>query len=217
MLKSFLALWLKFPCPLCNRIADRVICEYCTDKIRSHQLTNPQENWRGNLPLYAWGRYDGELKAAIAKLKYNNQPEIGNLLGEWLAQSWQQEKLILPKLKPLVVPVPMFKGKQQTRGYNQAELIARGFCSRTGYSLANRAVIRIKDTLPMFGLTPEQRASNLDGAFALSRSWQTKPPKQPILLVDDIYTKGTTVKQLTRLLRAHRIKVLGAIAVALAR
>ena len=217
MWKSFLSLWLKFPCPLCNRIAERTVCEYCTDKIWSYRLDEPWQNWQGSLPLFAWGRYDGELKLAIAKLKYNNQPEVGTLLGEWLGKSWRQNNRVLSKIRPIVVPIPLHRVKQQARGYNQAELIARGFCNLTGYSLANKAVMRIKDTKPMFGLTPSQRTNNLDGAFALSKSWQTKPPKRPILLIDDIYTQGTTVKEVTKLLQGHQIEVIGVITVALAR
>lgn len=169
------------------------------------------------MPLFAWGKYNGELKNAIAKLKYNNNPEIGILLGNWLGRSWQKHPPLPTKIKPLVLPVPMYKAKEQARGYNQAHFIAKGFCQVTNYSLTSKGVSRIRDTKAMFGLDANQRQNNLKGAFALSPSWQRQPPKQPILLVDDIYTQGTTVKEIAKLLSKHRLKTIGAATVAVAR
>ena len=57
----------------------------------------------------------------------------------------------------------------------------------------------------MFDLSPEERSRNLQGAFSIGN----KLPKDPVLLVDDIYTMGTTVKDSTRVLRQHNIKIIG--------
>ena len=214
MLKSFLSLWLKFPCPLCQRTAENTICKYCQKKLASYQLSQPQSSWIGDLPVFAWGKYDGELSRGIAKIKYDNHPELGVLFGNWLGKSWLKNCPISPQQKIIILPIPLYREKLKTRGFNQAESMARGFCQITKHSLETKGLIRIKDTKAMFGLNPIQRQKNIEGAFQVSHTWQKNPPQSPVLLLDDIYTRGTTVKEAALVLQQHNIKVLGAIAVA---
>ena len=214
MLKSFLSLWLKFPCPLCQRTAEDILCQYCQKKLATYQLDNSKQSWNDTLPVFAWGKYDGELSRAIAKLKYDNHPEIGIILGHWLGKSWLKNCPLNSHPKPIVLPIPLHRAKLKSRGFNQAESIAKGFCQITKYSLKTQAIIRTKNTLAMFGLNPIQRQNNLKNAFRVSKAWQQNPPDFPVLLLDDIYTRGTTVTEVARVLRQHNVKVLGAIAVA---
>lgn len=214
MWKSFLSFWLKLPCPLCQRVAENTLCQYCQKKLLSYQFSNPKQSWSGNVPVFAWGKYDGELSRAIAKLKYNNCPELGLFLGNYLGQSWLNNCPISAQEKLIVLPIPLSQKKLQARGFNQAKLIAQGFCQITKNTLATEGLIRIKDTLAMFGLNAIQRENNIRGAFQVSPSWQQNPPKLSVLLLDDIYTRGTTVTEAAKILRQHKIKVIGAIAVA---
>ncbi len=214
MWKSYLSLWLKFPCPLCQRTAEDVVCRYCQKKVESCRLENPQALWQGYLPVFAWGKYEGELKRAIATLKYNNHPEIGVLLGKWLAKTWQANNLISPNLKLTIVPIPLHKTKFKSRGFNQAVSLAKGFCQETGDYLEPEALIRVKATEAMFTLNPAQRQQNLQNAFAISKNWQKSRKSASILLLDDIYTTGTTLTEAAQILRQHRINVLGAIVIA---
>ena len=214
MLKSFLSLWLKFPCPLCQRTTEDTICKYCQEKLLSYQLKNPQANWKGNLPVFAWGKYDGELSRAIATLKYDSHPEIGVLLGNWLGKSWMENCTLKLSQKLLIVPIPLAKEKLKVRGFNQAEEMAKGFCNITKNTLVTKGLIRVKNTQAMFGLNPIQRKNNIKDAFEVSKIWQDNRPRSPVLLLDDIYTRGTTVTEAAKTLRQYKINVLGAIAIA---
>lgn len=214
MLKNFLSLWLKFPCPLCQRIAEKTICEYCHKKLLSCKFSNPQKDWKDDRPLFAWGKYDGELSRAIGILKYNNHPELGVILGNWLGKSWLQNSPINSQQKLIVLPIPLSQKKLKSRGFNQAELIAQGFCQATKYNLQSKGLVRVKDTLAMFDLSPIERQKNIRNAFQVSKIWRENPPIAPVLLIDDIYTRGTTVTEATKVLHKYNIKVLGAIAVA---
>jgi ComF family protein len=214
MLKSLLSVFLQSPCPVCKRPAENIVCVYCQKQLESYQLTNPSHLWRGNLPLFAWGIYDNKLKQAIATLKYQNQPQVGILLGQWLANIWLGDPVGKKIGKLTVVPIPLHRERLKARGFNQAETIARGFCQRTGYSLQPQGLVRVRDTETMFGLDPEQRQQNLKHAFAVGKIWQQQPPKSPILLVDDIYTTGTTVRESARVLSKRGIKVCGVAVVA---
>ena len=177
-------------------------------------MKNSQALWQGDLPVFAWGKYQGELKRAIATLKYNNNPEIGVLLGKWLAKTWQANKIISPNLKLTIVPIPLHKTRLQSRGFNQAVSLARGFCQETGYYLESEALIRVKVTEAMFALNSTQRKKNLQNAFVISENWQKYRKSASILLLDDIYTTGTTLTEAAQILRKQNINVLGAIVLA---
>lgn len=211
MLKQLLSVFLEFRCPLCQRTAATTICEYCLRKLSSHQF-KPKDRYRQSnhtLPIFAWGKYEGQLKRAIALMKYDLQPEIGIVLGELLGQAWLDSNS-LERQKISVVPIPLHQQKLRDRGFNQAEVIARGFCQLIGYSLNSQTLIRVRETQAMYTLSPEQRASNLQDAFRVSN----KLPKYPVLLLDDIYTTGTTIAESVRVLQQKKIKVVGVVVVA---
>ena len=65
----------------------------------------------------------------------------------------------------------------------------------------------------MFNLATKEKEKNIKGAFKLGKSLENNPLSRPVLLVDDIYTTGTTVKEATRILRNKGINVLGVVAV----
>ena len=214
MLKNVLSLFLESRCPLCDRSTAETVCEFCQRQLRQCQLKNPCRYWQGDFPLFAWGVYRGPLKRAIAALKYSDHRQLGTLLGGWLGQAWLNSPC--GKTKITVVPIPLHPQKLQTRGFNQAELIARSFCELTGYSLQPQGLRRVRETEAMYGLTGQQRENNLQNALIVDQSWQRHRSFEPILIVDDIYTTGATVKEAARSLRLQRIKVFGAATVSIA-
>lgn len=214
MLKSILSIFLKTNCPLCQRATDDAICYDCQQQLKGCQLKDPKKFWQGELPSFVWGQYEGKLKRAIAALKYDNNPEIGELLGFCLGEMWQTYPIIKTKQKPIVVPIPLHPKKQQERGFNQAEVIARGFCQITRYPLASQGLIRIRQTDTMFALTPQQRKTNVKQAFKLGKLKQNSLKSNSILLIDDIYTTGATATEAAQVFVKKGIKVLGIVTVA---
>jgi ComF family protein len=213
MWQSLLSLFLQSNCLLCQRSAD-LLCPYCRNQLQDCQLGDKAQFWGGDLPRFVWGKYDGVLKRAIAILKYDGQRQLGELLGFWLGQAWLNSPVSSPLQQNILVPIPLHPDKLKTRGFNQAELIARGFAKVTGYSLQVDGLVRVKNTPPMFGLKPQQREENIQSAFALGRQFQNRLPRNPILLIDDIYTTGATAREAATVLRQQGIKVLGIAAVA---
>ena len=105
----------------------------------------------------------------------------------------------------------MYHQKQKLRGFNQAEIIARSFSQSTGYRLNSKALVRVRDTAAMFNLVSlSARAKNIEGAIEIG----TKLPKYPVLLIDDIYTTGTTVKEAIKVLQEKKIRTIGVAVVA---
>ncbi|MEO0947511.1 MAG: phosphoribosyltransferase family protein [Cyanobacteria bacterium J06641_5] len=161
------------------------------------------------LPLLAWGHYRDRLRLALLRLKYNDSPQIGLLLGRWLGTAWQDAQLEKVWGRPTVVPIPLHAQRLNERGYNQAMTIARGFCRQTQLPLAARVLQRRRATIAQFGLGVAAREQNLVDAFEVR---SLRP--QRVLLVDDIYTTGSTMRAATRALQARGITVVGVVAVA---
>jgi ComF family protein len=209
-----LNVFLKSNCPLCDRVAADVLCQYCHRQLLSCELADPDRDWMGDLPLFAWGNYEGALKQSIAKLKYDKNQDIALLLGEFLAMSWQKHSPQIPdNIK--VMPIPLHPDKLKKRGFNQAESIARRFCELTGTKL-DLSLQRDRDTIAQFGLTKQQRAENVADAFSLAPKSKLRPGDRAILL-DDIYTTGSTARSAKLTLERSNITAIGIMAIAAGR
>jgi ComF family protein len=149
----------------------------------------------------AYGSYDGGLRDLIHLLKYHAVRPAADVLGRMLADLWSQ--IPLKEDEILVIPVPLFKAKRHQRGFNQSELIARAALKLAhmpeNLHLAPGILVRTRDTHSQIGLTNHQRRENLRGAFAVACAEQVTG--REVLLVDDVYTTGTTASECARVLR----------------
>jgi ComF family protein len=105
--------------------------------------------------------------------------------------------------KIAVVPVPLHARKQAQRGFNQAEMIAREALKELSrpkrLDLCMGTLLRRRETGSQIGLTRHQRRENMRGAFAVSDP--TRILNRNVLLIDDVYTTGTTASECARVLR----------------
>ena len=150
----------------------------------------------------AYGSYDGGLRELIHLLKFEQVRPAANVLGRMLAEVIAGFEIAFTSDPVLVVPVPLHARKLRQRGFNQAELIARAAMKvrrAEHYALLPKLLERRRETKSQIGLTSHQRRENLRGAFAV-----TDPPAiagREVLLVDDVYTTGTTASECARVLR----------------
>jgi ComF family protein len=149
----------------------------------------------------AYGSYDGGLRELIHLLKYNGVRPAAKVLGRMLAESVGGLAAAFEQETVLVIPVPLFKAKRRQREFNQAELIARAALQLLDarFRLASDILQRTRDTHSQIGLTSHQRRENLRGAFAVARAQEVTG--REVLLVDDVYTTGTTATECARVLR----------------
>ena len=151
----------------------------------------------------AYGSYDGELRELVHLLKYNAVRPAAAVLGRGLAEVLNAMAPSLESAVISVIPVPLYKSKRRQRGFNQAELIAceaLKVCSAGGrFRLRQDMLLRVRDTHSQIGLTSHQRRENLRGAFAVERADELNG--QEVVLVDDVYTTGTTASECARVLR----------------
>jgi ComF family protein len=151
------------------------------------------------------GIYATRLRALIHLLKYDRIHPIATTLGRYVAQRILSIEA-LAAFDLLVVPVPLHRSKHRSRGFNQAELIARatlrGLHSQRPsqkLTLASGVLQHQRATESQAGHSPRQRRENLRGAFFVPRPSQVKG--RHILLIDDIYTTGATARACSQVLR----------------
>ena len=156
----------------------------------------------------AYGSYDGGLRELIHLLKYEQvRPAatvLGRMLGEaanGLAPDFFSPGDADAATLPVVVPVPLHESKQRQRGFNQSELIARAMLKIFAVApfMVNASVLRRnRATESQTGLSRVQRRANMRGAFAVTRPGEIAG--RDVLLVDDVFTTGTTVSECARVL-----------------
>jgi ComF family protein len=151
----------------------------------------------------AYGSYESGLRDLIHLLKYQQVRPAANVLGRMLTELIGSLEPSLAASNVLLVPVPLYPAKLRQRGFNQAELVSRIALklmpSRDQYCLCGDALERVRDTKSQTGLTRHQRRENLRGAFCVKHP--EKISGTEILLVDDVFTTGTTVSECARILR----------------
>ena len=158
----------------------------------------------------AYGSYSDGLRDLIHVLKFQSVRPAAAVLGRMLAESISNLEQAMPVGKIAVVPVPLHARKQAQRGFNQAEVIARSALKELArpmrYELCPGILLRRRETGSQIGLTRHQRRLNLRGAFAVNDL--TPILKRDVLLVDDVFTTGTTASECARvLLRAGAARV----------
>lgn len=136
------------------------------------------------------------VSGAVYRFKYNNKRSYAGIFAEELARRYG-EQLKIWKIDE-IIPIPLHSSRKRKRGYNQAELIAQELSVLTGIPCRSDVLFRIKKTKPQKELDDEERKRNLTGAFAVSGIWRAP---QNILLIDDIYTTGSTMERAAKMLK----------------
>ena len=210
-------LHLVFPprCPVCDKVIEtgQVICQQCHEKIVHiaepvcKKCGKPFEDERreycadctGKKHFFVQGKavfsYQGGIRSSMYRFKYQNRREYGTYYAKeavYLHGEWIKCKKI-----DLIIPVPMYYWKERRRGYNQAAVFARALSKECGIPAEYQMVQRIRNTVPQKELNDVERKKNLKHAFQLKKG---TPENKNILLVDDIYTTGSTMDEVAEVL-----------------
>lgn len=165
--------------------------EYCTDCIRRKKSFE-----RG----FALLNYDSRAAASMAAVKYHNKREYLDFYAR--AAALRFEKQFRQAGIQVIVPVPVHASRLKTRGFNQAAVLAERLSTELEIPW-EELLIRVKKTDPQKSLGSAERLKNLRGAFEAE---QKAGKWERVLLVDDIYTTGSTAEICSRALLKTGVK-----------
>jgi ComF family protein len=205
--------------PVCNTCLEAIHpiegprCAACGERLMSRHLTSERDGSPlcgmciRNEPAFtrasAYGSYDAGLRDLVHLLKYERVKPAAHVLGRMLAEVVADLAEAFAPEAPVVMAVPLHASKLRQRGFNQSELMARAMLklkpAALDAKLNTTALLRSRATESQTGLTPPQRRENVRGAFKVVRRDQISG--KDILLVDDVFTTGTTVSECARVLR----------------
>ncbi len=174
-------------CIKCGKFLEEEEREFCADcKAHSHNFTQ-------NRGIF---HYDRHMKRMVYRFKYQNQRYIGEYFAEEVVfclgeqiKKWKVDGCI---------PVPLHKSREKVRGFNQSRLILQEVSKRLGLPMYTDIIVREKKTLPQKVLDRKGREKNLKNAFKMGKNGVKL---KRVLLLDDIYTTGSTLDAIARTLQ----------------
>ena len=178
-------------CMKCGKELDGEQTEFCVDCLRRHHLFDAGRS------LFAYK----SMSDSLYRFKYKNRQEYAAYYAECLYEhlgNW------IRRCEPdALVPVPIHSSKRYVRGYNQAEVLARELGRIMHIPVDTKLIKRLRKTLPMKNLSVSERQNNLKRAFKICRN---DVKLSTIIIVDDIYTTGSTIDAMSYELRLAGIE-----------
>ncbi len=165
-------------CKKCGKKLKTEGAEYCEDcRSYPHEFTQARAVWL----------YRDPVRGAVYRFKNGNRREYAGIFAEEMIR---QNAVWLCNLQvDFILPVPLHKKKRRLRGYNQAELLAAEISRKSGIPLRRDLLYKSKETEQQKSLTRQKRKANLKDAFLVK---EKIPAGQSFLLIDDVYTTGST-------------------------
>lgn len=141
-------------------------------------------------------RYGPEAQALVHGLKYQDRHEVADVMATAMARAGAE----LLERSQLIVAVPLHRWRLWRRRYNQSQILAAGLSRRSGVPNDPYVLQRRRKTRQQVGLSASERQANVRGAFHVPVDQRSKLAGHRVLLVDDVYTSGATVKAASRAL-----------------
>ncbi|WP_420960615.1 ComF family protein [Brucella sp. IR073] len=148
--------------------------------------------------------HDGVPQRMVVGLKYHDQTNLAPWMARWMLRTGSE----LVADCDVIIPVPLHRFRFWSRRFNQAAELARALAHLSQKPFEPEALRRVKRARQQVGLPAAERQRNVSGAFRVPQEYEIKVRGRKILLIDDVYTTGATVKAATRaLLRADAAAV----------
>jgi ComF family protein len=192
-------------------------CAYC-EKASIDGLTHAKCKRKFGLDgLISVWKYQGVVRKALLGLKYKFATAITEELTGYVARNIKENDFAFPK-DLVLIPVPLHRFRKNWRGFNQVEEVGKLLCEKMGWNYDGDLLIRSKYKTPQTELKGKQRKTNVLGVFSLKTknrklktlrvgdSPESETENRQLILFDDVYTTGSTIKEAAKVLKRNGVK-----------
>lgn len=200
------ACWRQMPFiarPFCERLGTPFAFDSGPGLVSPAAMANPPDFARAR----AVARYEGPARELVHRLKYGDRLDLAPSMGAWMASAGSD----ILAAADLLVPVPLHRWRLWRRRHNQAAVLALAVSRVACIPVRHDMLARVRSTRPQVGLTRNERAENLRGAFRTGPTAPSVLGGLRIVLIDDVMTTGATANAAARVLAragASRVDVL---------
>lgn len=200
-------------CGICGKLNSNFLCNKCQRQLEAQSKFKIEKISNGNYyfeeHLYIF-EYQGMIRKVILNYKFNEKSYLYKTIVNFLLKN----KKFFQNLKSYdtIIPVPISKVRKKERGYNQSELIAEEIAKCLSMEYNNQSLFKVKNIIEQSKLNREERQKNIQGVYELRNQEMLQGKK--ILLIDDIYTTGSTVNECSKILRKAQPQKIGVLTLA---
>ena len=184
-------------CGICGKLDKNSICNKCEkileDNSKFEEFIENNEFYK---LIYIFN-YGGIIRKLILDYKFNEKSHIYKTFVNFVLKNQKMFENL--KSYDTIIPVPISKKRMKQRGYNQSLLIAKELGNRLNIEIQTKCLIKKQDVIEQSKLNREQRSKNIQNVYELKNKQIIENKK--IILVDDIYTTGSTVKECSKTLK----------------
>lgn len=208
MLNKILDIFFPPSCVICGKIGKMWICPKCNIQLK--QELNFYKIKKDGSTIYFISFYEGLVRELLLSFKFREQAYISSFLAETISKKIEFAHTI--KNYDYIIPVPMYITNKKIRGYNQAELIAHKLGKTMEVNDLTDYLVKIKKNQKQSRLNGQKRIENVKNVYEIKSETLIKEKK--ILLVDDIYTTGSTVNACIKELKKAKPKQIDILVIA---
>lgn len=209
---DFLNFLFPVKCGICNKISKEAICNNCLNnlyKIEKVKIIKIKNNYY-NKHLYIFD-YKGIIRTKIIHYKFRDKAYLYKFFVHIMLKNKKIYRFI--KSYDIIIPVSISKQRFKERGYNQTLLIAKELSRNIeGLELKNDVLFKTKNTVPQSTLNKVERKNNLKDTYVVINDTAIKNKK--ILILDDVYTTGSTAGECSKILKKAGAEQIGVITIA---
>jgi Predicted amidophosphoribosyltransferases len=190
-------------CGICDEICSLSICNKCRkeiDKFRRNKIKHYKDK-SYELHIFIF-KYDGVIRDRLLKYKFNGKSYLYKMFSNSILENKKICDII--KQNDGIISVPIHKKRLFERGYNQSELISKEISKRLGIEDFSECLIKNRNTKSQSELSKSERKTNIIGVYSVIDN--NNLYNRDIVLVDDIYTTGSTVQECSKILKQNGVK-----------
>lgn len=177
------------------------VCQKASIDGFTHPICIKPQSLDGLIALWP---YKGVIRQAIISLKYKFVKETSGELSDLVLKK-VQDLFLFRKKRCILTTVPIFWIRKNLRGYNQVDGVTKSLAKEFGHELYTNLLLRKKLKDPQVALKKEERIKNIQGVFAINPKLKDVVVGASVVIVDDVYTTGSTLKEMGKVLKRNGV------------